>query len=385
MQQYWIAVPGGEPQGPHSVDAIRSAYASGQISGETLACPDGGTAWSPVSDLLRQAGSGSRSSPNIRNETLIHVALPDGQRRTLRADALRQLVSGGKLSPDTTQCWTEGMQDWCTARVMFNMGSGQQAEPVGSNQADRRASGAFNAQPGSRMSTAPLGTYALQVSPFGLSLALQILLWAAIPLAILDALITFIVFGSLDALREGDSAAAEALVVAGSRLEVLELVSAALFLVTGIVFLMWFHRIVTNCHGFGAQGLRFSAGGAVGFFFVPIVGLWYPRQAMDEACKASQDPMGWTGCISPALVNWWWGLWLALTPLAVWELRLVNLADSEFEREHLKAGWDAFEQGKLLSLLLSAHDIALTIVTILLVSWLTQAQRRLTRGVVAGH
>lgn len=123
MQQYWIAVPGGEPKGPHSVDAIRSAYASGQISGDTLACPDGGTTWSPVSDLLRQAGSGSRSSPTIRNDTLIHVALLDGQRRTLRADALRQLVTGGKLSPDTTQCWTEGMQDWCTARVMFNIDS----------------------------------------------------------------------------------------------------------------------------------------------------------------------------------------------------------------------------------------------------------------------
>lgn len=375
MQQYWIAVPGGEPNGPHGVDAIRSAYAEGRISRDTLACPDGGTTWIPVADLL-QAGSGNRSSPTIRNDTLIHVALPDGQRRTLRADALQQLLASGKLSPDTTQCWIEGMQDWCTARVMFKIPSSQSG-------LDRRGATVSGAETPSHAPRA--GEYVLQQSPFMLAKFLEVLLWVSIPMRLLTVAAVYIpVLEHLDAARRGETLATAEFIVAAERGEYFYFGELAWGVLFAPVFLMWFHRIVTNCHGFGAKGMRFSAGGAVGWFFVPIVNFWYPRHAMDEACRASKDPDHWAEVTSPGLVNWWWGLIIATWVLWMISYRYIVLALIKSNKGFLDAEILAAE-GVVFAILESVSEIALSIVTILLVSWLTQAQRRLTRGVVEGY
>jgi hypothetical protein len=56
----------------------------------------------------------------------------------------------------------------------------------------------------------------------------------------------------------------------------------AVFIITGIVFLKWIHAANRNARAMGAQGLRFSPGWALGYYFVPVLSLWKPYQAMKE-------------------------------------------------------------------------------------------------------
>jgi len=56
-----------------------------------------------------------------------------------------------------------------------------------------------------------------------------------------------------------------------------------------VIFLVWLHRVVANNHALGALALRFSPGGAVGWWFCPIINWVRPVQIMSEAWRAS-DP-----------------------------------------------------------------------------------------------
>ena len=80
-----------------------------------------------------------------------------------------------------------------------------------------------------------------------------------------------------------------------------------LILATGIVFLVWFHRTRVNAELFAPAGHRMSRGWAIGSWFTPIVGLWFPKQIANDIWRAS-TPWGQ----SPALgrVTAWWVLWL---------------------------------------------------------------------------
>ncbi len=65
------------------------------------------------------------------------------------------------------------------------------------------------------------------------------------------------------------------------------------FIATSVPFLMWIHRANRNARALGAQDMRFTPGWSVGWFFVPLLSLWKPYQAMKEIWRASQDPHTW--------------------------------------------------------------------------------------------
>lgn len=95
---------------------------------------------------------------------------------------------------------------------------------------------------------------------------------------------------------------------------ILQLVSSILygiaFLVTAIAFLKWIYRANKNCHGFGAQGMKFTPGWSIGYYFIPILSLYKPYQAMKEIWKVSTNPANWQYEKGSALLRWWWALWL---------------------------------------------------------------------------
>jgi hypothetical protein len=80
--------------------------------------------------------------------------------------------------------------------------------------------------------------------------------------------------------------------------------------VTVFAFLIWIYRANLNCHGFGAQGMKFSPGWSVGYFFIPIANLYRPYQIMKEIWKVSKNPSNWQNEMESPLVGWWWALWL---------------------------------------------------------------------------
>lgn len=88
------------------------------------------------------------------------------------------------------------------------------------------------------------------------------------------------------------------------------------YILSGIVFLMWLHRIVANNRALGAKQLVYTAGWAVGWWFVPFANLVRPVQAVDEAWRAAdpavadstRDSRRRSG--SRGLIAGWWTFWI---------------------------------------------------------------------------
>jgi len=95
-------------------------------------------------------------------------------------------------------------------------------------------------------------------------------------------------------------------------------VQTMLLVASAIAFLMWVHRAYRNLPSLGAKGLRFTPGWAVGWFFVPVMCLFRPYQAMSEIWRASlfpsrdlrDDGLGWKRVPTSPLVGWWWAVYL---------------------------------------------------------------------------
>jgi Domain of unknown function (DUF4328) len=95
----------------------------------------------------------------------------------------------------------------------------------------------------------------------------------------------------------------------------LRLVQAALWLVTGVVFVRWVGRAHGNLPALGAAGLRYAPRQAMAAFLVPGLNLVSPPAVLRELHNASdpRHPVGasWRLARRPALVSWWWALLLA--------------------------------------------------------------------------
>ena len=85
----------------------------------------------------------------------------------------------------------------------------------------------------------------------------------------------------------------------------------AVFIISGILILRWIYQSNQNARQLGAKDMAFSPGWSIGFYFIPIVSLWKPYQAMKEIWQASQTP---TNCpiekVSSVLGIWWF-FWIA--------------------------------------------------------------------------
>ena len=95
-----------------------------------------------------------------------------------------------------------------------------------------------------------------------------------------------------------------------NRQALIGLVYLLVYIVTVVVFAKWIYRANINSRGFGANGMRFSPGWSVGYYFIPFINLVRPYQAMKEILQVSEDPKQWAWRSVPAVIGWWWALWL---------------------------------------------------------------------------
>jgi hypothetical protein len=79
---------------------------------------------------------------------------------------------------------------------------------------------------------------------------------------------------------------------------------------TMILFAKWIYRANFNARQLGAQGMKFSPGWSVGFYFIPILLLWKPYQAMKEIWQASKNPASWATVERGSILPWWWFFFL---------------------------------------------------------------------------
>lgn len=94
-----------------------------------------------------------------------------------------------------------------------------------------------------------------------------------------------------------------------------------------VVVGMWIYRASANAHALSDE-MTISPGWAVGWYFVPFMNLVRPYQAMREIWLASHFRGNWHGESAPAILGWWWGLWIVTNILGNISFRLsMSLED----------------------------------------------------------
>ena len=117
-----------------------------------------------------------------------------------------------------------------------------------------------------------------------------------------------------------------------TRQGIVGIVQALTFITSGVLILMWIHRANFNAHRLGADGMGFSPGWAVGWYFIPFANLWKPYQAMKEIWQASASPEHWESEDRSWLLPLWWTLWIVSNLLSNAAFRLALRDDPSLDQ-----------------------------------------------------
>jgi hypothetical protein len=130
----------------------------------------------------------------------------------------------------------------------------------------------------------------------------------------------------LNVLDSDGFAGSEAVIASDQRLAAGGAAVLATFVVSVILWLVWFHRAYRNVESFGLVEMRFGTGWAVGAWFVPILQWFRPKQIANDIWRGTDrdTPPGPTQAPIAELVHWWWGVWLGANFLANLSLRMFD-------------------------------------------------------------
>jgi hypothetical protein len=121
------------------------------------------------------------------------------------------------------------------------------------------------------------------------------------------------------------------------RQQVIGLFQVGIAITTIILFARWIYRANFNVRQLGAQGLKFSPGWSVGYYFIPILHLWKPYQAMREIWQASKNPASWATVERGSILPWWWLFFVAAGLLGQTSFR-ISLRAKEINELILSTG-----------------------------------------------
>ncbi|MFE6697263.1 DUF4328 domain-containing protein [Streptomyces sp. NPDC057718] len=95
-------------------------------------------------------------------------------------------------------------------------------------------------------------------------------------------------------------------------------VQSLAFLVTAVVFIIWFHRTRRNAEVFDPSVQRMGPGWAVGGWFVPVANFWFPYRVAAGIWEASARPRPDESLrdIPRTTLNLWWAAWVGTLLLA---------------------------------------------------------------------
>jgi Domain of unknown function (DUF4328) len=277
-----------------------------------------------------------------------YIRYPDGQMTQRTEEEVRRLWSEG-LMPNGTIYWQEGMPDW--QEVSKWLGE----RPVASSKPSP-----------DQASTEEIGAYHFQVDPTGLTRLLQRLLWIGVAVAcvaLVDDIVEFVQVQtgqvSPDQLTNSDP-------IQG----IVGLLQSGLGVATAITFLKWVYRAYKNVQGFGAEGLRFSPGWAIGYYFIPILSLIRPVQVMSEIWRASYDPRNWPRNPGSWLIATWWTLFLLYSGVTQVSLQIGIQASTN----------DQWTLAAVFAILGDLFSVPLSIIVLRLVTEIYKRQKQLVEG-----
>lgn len=100
------------------------------------------------------------------------------------------------------------------------------------------------------------------------------------------------------------------LLTSSSASETAETLTFATLLLSIILVGMWIHRAHANLIESGFSDLSYSPGWSVGWFFIPIMNLFKPFDAMKELWNTSTNANERFDSPAPPLLKTWWAGWL---------------------------------------------------------------------------
>jgi heme/copper-type cytochrome/quinol oxidase subunit 2 len=134
------------------------------------------------------------------------------------------------------------------------------------------------------------------------------LLWIVLSLEVLMLISGYFQYDLLQTIANGGEISAEAAERNDLREFIIGVISFIAFFVYTITFLLWFKRAYSNLHK-KTTGLSYTAGWAVGSWFVPIINFYRPYKIMKELyCETKKILNDET--ISTCLLGWWWAFFL---------------------------------------------------------------------------
>jgi Domain of unknown function (DUF4328) len=109
---------------------------------------------------------------------------------------------------------------------------------------------------------------------------------------------------------------------------------ALAWIVAAVFFIRWFWSAYSNLRVLGQPHTRFHPAWAMVSWFIPIFGLWRPKQMANDIWRGSRPgapalaPDDWKTVPVPALLWWWWAAWVVMSSLSNYGGRLWWDADT---------------------------------------------------------
>jgi hypothetical protein len=281
----------------------------------------------------------------------IYLRYPDGQMTQRSEEEARRLWRDG-LMPSETIYWQEGMPEWKPVTQWL----GEFPFTPEKSVPDKPETGVF--------------AYNFLLDPSGLTKLLQWLLWISVAVACIALIDDAVEFVQVQIGQVSPSEVSTNDPIQG----IVALLQSGVGIVTGIAFLKWIYRAYKNIQGFGAEGLRFSPGWAVGYYFIPILSLIRPVQVMNEIWRASDDPRNWSQRPGSWLIASWWTLFLLYTGVTQVSLEIAIQASTN----------DQWTLAAVLAIAGDLFSIPLSIAALRLVTEVYRRQKILVEGTGAG-
>ena len=163
-----------------------------------------------------------------------------------------------------------------------------------------------------------------EVAPVSATRALrrtQSLAWVVMAALALNAVLSVIAFAEdrsyhniIQRAMAGDLVSLSQAQSADDRVHAIAWAAIALYVVTGLLFIVWFNEAYKNVSRLGVSGARWSAGWSVGAWFVPFLNLVRPKQILNDIWRGSDPRLPAGSSLSwdnpPWLYQVWWGLWI---------------------------------------------------------------------------
>jgi hypothetical protein len=295
-----------------------------------------------------------------------HVQFPDGEEGPFDSAGMRALVVEGRITPATLVRRT-GMPRWVAAANVRGLLPEQapRAASVAPVVAPTGPDNPFAASSAPMTRQRTIGQPRRVVYGSGRTLAI-----IAIALHALSVIATLWLDHGATAVMAADDARVPDV---RSEIVLASVVLLVLLVALIVVWCLWTYRVVKNSYALGAKHLDCTPGWAVGSFFIPILNLFRPCQAISQAWTWSGMP-GRHGRLDRSggwLVITWWVTWMGLGTL-------INMVGKVVDKGTIFGGHPP-------AIIAFAVNLAAIILAVLVLWRLTARQDRKAAALAAGE